>query len=221
MDDYYKHLCDASDINMILDNINEIFNKTHKNMFQVCHGRYHAEFVVDTIEYILKSLSYDSRTVELAKVAALLHDIGMITGRWEHARKSAVLSAVIFDGSDHLFPDEKKMLVQAIEDHDKGKNISSVIGAALLIADKVDCSKNRVLPVGILRESTKNQLEIERVDSSVSDKLIIINFITTKDFSKEHYLMDYKKYYNLVLKGAEYLGCTCQLQFNGIDENFN
>ena len=149
--DYYEHLCNASDINMVLDNINEIFNKTYKNMFTACHGRYHAEFVVDTIEYTLKSLSYDSRIVELGKVAALLHDIGMITGRWEHARKSAVLSAVIFDGSDHLSSDEKKILISAIEDHSKGKNITNAVGAALLIADKVDWSKTGFYPLMFLR----------------------------------------------------------------------
>ena len=218
MEDYYEHLYNADDISMVLDNINEVFDRYYKNMFSACHGRYHAEFVVNKIEYILKSLSYDSRTVELGKVAALLHDIGMITGRWEHAKKSAVLSAVIFDGSDHLLPDEKKVLVQAIDDHNKGENITSAIGAALLIADKVDCSEDRILPVEIMREADKPSLKIEKVDLCVSEKSITINFITTKDFPKEQFLMNYKEPYNLVIKGTEYLGCICQLQFNDIDE---
>ena len=205
---------------MVLDNINEIFDRTYKNMFSMCHGRYHAMFAVDTIEYILKSLLYDARIVELGKVAALLHDMGMITGRWAHARKSAVLAEVIFNGSDHLLPDEKEMLVHAIDDHDKGNNITSVVGAALLIADKVDYSKNRVLPVEIIRESDKHSLEIERVDLQIVEKSIIINFITTKNFSKEQFLKIYVNPYKLVLKGTEYLDCTCQLQFNGLDDNF-
>ena len=76
MEDYYQHLYNATDINMIIDNINEMFNKVKKGMFSGCHGRYHTMAVVDIAEHILKSLSYDSRTVELGKIAALLHDIG-------------------------------------------------------------------------------------------------------------------------------------------------
>ena len=219
--DYYEHLCNAGDINMVIDSINYMFDKFYPNMFTACHGRYHAMFVVDKVEHILKSLSYDSRTIELGKVAALLHDTGMITGRWKHNRKSAVLSKVIFDGSDHLSAAEKEMLIQAIDDHSSGKNISSAVGAALLIADKIDYSKNRILPVEVLSESAKIQLEIEKADLNISEKSIIINFITTRDFAKGQFMKEYKKPYSLALKGAEYLGCTCQLQFNGIEEKLN
>ncbi len=59
---------------MILDNVNEVLNRVEKGMLRGCHGRYHAMFVVDTVEYLLKSLSYDSKIVELGKIAALLHD---------------------------------------------------------------------------------------------------------------------------------------------------
>jgi len=89
--DAYQHLYKAPDINMILDTINDMFDKANKGMFVVCHGRKHAMFVVDAVEKILSSLAYDSRTVELGKIAALLHDIGNIAGRWNHAVKSAVL----------------------------------------------------------------------------------------------------------------------------------
>lgn len=219
MSNYYEHLCNANDINMVLDNINGVFDKSFKNMFSTCHGRYHAEFVVDKTEYILKSLSYDSRTIELGKVAALLHDIGMITGRWEHAKKSAVLSEVIFDGLDHLSPEEKKMLIQAIENHNTNE-MTSAIGAALYIADKIDCSKNRILPVEIVREADKTSLKIEKVDLHISNKSITINLITTRDFPKEQFVKAYKKTYSSILKRADFLGCTCQFQFNGAEENF-
>lgn len=218
--DYYNHLYNASDINMVLDNINEIYNRFYKNTFPWCHGKYHAMFVVDTVEYILKSLSYDARTVELGKVAALLHDIGIITGRWEHARKSAVLSSVIFDGSDHLTLDEKKMLIQAIEDHSSGMNTSSAAGAALIIADKIDFSKRRILDIDIISDSVKNCQEIENVEILILGNEIIINVLTTEIFIKSLFVNEYTHRYNILVRAVKFLGCTCIFQLNGTEEIF-
>ena len=216
--DYYNHLYNHNDINMILDNINETFNRFHKNTFPWCHGRYHTMFVVDTVEYILKSLSYDARTVELGKIAALLHDIGMIAGRWEHGRKSAALSSVIFDGSDHLIPDEKQMLIQAIEDHSKGANISSAVGAALIIADKIDFSKRRILAVDITSDSLINCQKIENVKILISGDEISISTVTTDDFDKNLFVNEYKPRYKILEKAVEFLGCSCKFQLNEVEE---
>ncbi len=203
---------------MILDNINEMLNKMEKGMLRGCHGRYHTMFVVDTVEYILKSLSCDSKTVELGKIAALLHDIGNIAGRWNHARKSAVLAAVFLDGLEDLLPNDKDTIVQAIDDHSDGENILSAIGAALLIADKVDISKRRRLHVESIDDWYRNLLQIEDVDINVSGGAMTINFITSGAFSKEAFVNGYKKAFNLMKKAAEYLGCICHYQFNGKEE---
>lgn len=225
---YYEHLCNAHEINMVLDTINDMYEKFHPRIYTHCHGRYHAMFVVDTVEYILKSLSYDPRTIELGKVAALLHDIGMIVGRREHGHKSAALSAVIFDGSEHLLLHEiplheKEMVFQAIQDHSSDKDKSSAIGAALFIADKLDFSKKRVLPVPVEKQDDmyKNGLEIDNVDIRISGNVITINAITTEAFSKELFMNWYKYPYSLLVKEAKYLGCTCHLQFNGIEEKLD
>lgn len=225
---YYEHLLNTHKINMVLNTINDMYEKFHPKVFAHCHGRYHAMFVVNTVEYILKSLSYDIRTIELGKMAGLLHDIGMIAGRREHGRKSAALSAVIFDGSDHLLLkeipiQERKMVYQAIADHDSGKDKSSAIGAALFIADKLDFSKKRVLPVPTEKQDAmyKNGLEVDNVDIHISGKTITINVITTEDFSKELFMKWYNHLYNLIVKESKYLGCTCLLQFNGIDEKID
>ena len=212
----YNYFCAVSEINMILDTINDIISKLNNETFTACHGRYHTMAVVDIAEHILTSLSCDSRTVELGKIAALLHDIGNIAGRWNHARKSAVLAEVFLDNSNHLLPEEKAMIIQAIDDHSTGTNISSVIGATLLIADKADISKRRILPVTPLDDWHKNLLEIEYVDICISDTAILINHITTESFSKELCINGYKKGYGLQVKASEYLNRTCHIQFNGV-----
>jgi len=216
MDAYEKYRRD-SDINKILDTINDM----QKGIFSACHGQYHAMFVVDTAEYILQSLSYDSRTVELGKIAALLHDIGNIAGRRDHARKSAALTAVFLDGQCSAFaPEEKNMVIQAIKDHSGGKNICSAVGATLLIADKVDISYKRVLPLEHIDAWHKNLLEIKDVDLHVSENTIKINYVTTESFSKDLLISGYAKGFHLPMKAAGYLDCSCQFQFNGQEEKF-
>jgi len=209
MNTYEKYRND-SEINKILDSIN-IINKGITG----CHGRYHAMFVVDTVEHILKSLSYDSRTIELSKIAALMHDIGNIAGRNNHARKSAMLASVFLDDPAHLSSDEKNMLIQAIEDHSSGTNIQSVAGAALLIGDKVDISYKRVQVSESIDSWHKNLLEIKDVNICVSDKVIQINYVTTEAFCQETLTSEYKKGFNLPIKAAKYLGCACNFLFNG------
>lgn len=212
--DTYERLYHSTDIAMILDNINELLNKLEKGMLRGCHGRYHAIFVVDTVKYLLKSLSYDSKTVEFGKIAALLHDIGNIAGRRNHARKSAALAEAFLDDVEDLLPMEKDMIVQAIGDHSDGENILSPIGAALLLADKVDVSKRRRLHVEPIDNWYSNLLQIEDVDINIFGTAITINFITTEAFVKEVFVDGYKKNFNLMTKAAEYLDCTCKYQFN-------
>ena len=212
----YDRLYNSAEINMIIDNINEIFNRTQKGMLSGCHGRYHTTFVVDTVEYILKSMSYNARIIELGKIAALLHDIGVIAGRWNHARKSAALATVFLDDLEHITSNEKDTIIHAIKDHSDGSNISSVVGAALLIADKVDISKRRIFPdpVDIWH---KNLLEVKNVNLNITDKVISINIITTEAFSKE-LISGHEKYYEIPIKAANFLNCVLNFQFNGVEE---
>ncbi|MBQ3528320.1 MAG: HD domain-containing protein [Clostridia bacterium] len=216
--DKYERLYHLPDISMILDNVNEVLNKVEKGMLRGCHGRYHTMFVVDTVEYLLKSLSYDSKTVELGKIAALLHDIGNIAGRKNHALKSAALAEVFLDNIEDLQPVEKDMIVQAIGDHTDGKNISSPIGAALVLADKVDVSKRRRLHFEHIDDWYSNLLQVENMDITVLGSNISINFTTTQTFDKEMFIGGYRKCFDLITKSAEYLGCTCNFRFNGMKE---
>lgn len=213
MEVYEKYRNDR-DINNILNTINEM----QKGMLAGCHGINHAMFVVDSAEYILASLSYDARTIELAKIAALMHDIGSIAGRWSHARKSAALTDIFIDGQTYFSSEEKNIVIQAIEDHSSGKNISSPVGAALLIADKIDISKRRVLPHETIDAWHKNLLEIDDVEINVTNCAITINYITSESFSKDLLVSDYAKGFNLPAKAAKYLNCVCHFQFNGKEE---
>jgi len=205
----YEKYHNCPDINKIIETINDMQSLTG------CHGRYHTMFVVSTLEYILQSLSYDARIIELGKIAALLHDIGSIAGRTNHAGKSAALASVFLDTSD-FYPTEKYMIIQAIEDHSEATNISSAIGAAVFIADKLDITKNRVLPLEEIDPWDKNLLEIEDVKIKIAGNSITIDYITTEAFSKEQLFSTYAGKIEMIVKAAAYLGCGCEVGFKPI-----
>ena len=56
------------------------------------HSFAHVTHVAETAGYILKTLGHDDRTVELAKIAGYLHDIGNLVNRKDHAQSGAVMA---------------------------------------------------------------------------------------------------------------------------------
>ena len=78
----YDLLNNDKELNDIIDSI----DKVNEDTLLACHGRYHTTFVINTIESLLTKLNYSKDIIELGKIAALLHDIGTIKGKKNHAR---------------------------------------------------------------------------------------------------------------------------------------
>lgn len=202
----YEILINNSELNEIIDSINE----KNKDTLLACHGRYHTTFVVNTIEMILQNLEYSKEIVELGKIAGLLHDIGTITGKKNHAIKSSEMCKKFLDLT-LLSEKEKEIIIHAIADHSNGLDINSPIGAALLLADEIDISKNRVLELGHNDTWHKNLLYIDNIKLDIEDKKICINYQTTPNFSKEILFSELKKDFLFSIK---YLGCACVYKIN-------
>lgn len=197
------------ELNNIIDTINEI----HKNTLLACHGRYHTMNVVDVIRKILTELNYTNRIVELGMIAGILHDIGIIEGKNGHAIRSAEY-AKKFLVKTYLTDSEKEIVCHSIEDHSNGIKINSPIGAALLIADKIDLSKNRVTELGKKDKWHSNLLEIEKSEIIIKNQTIIINYCVTPKFSLAILKEEWKKGILLPIKASEYLDCKCIFQIN-------
>ncbi len=211
----YEILINNQELNEIIDSINE------KNKETLCngHGRYHTTFVVNTIETILEGLGYSKEIIELGKIAGLLHDIGVITGKKNHALKSSEMSKNFLDLT-FLSDKEKEIIIHAIYDHSNGLEINSPIGAALLIADKIHLSKDRVLELGYEDKWHKNLLNIKAVTLSIDDKRIIISYEVTSNFSKEIFFSEWSKGFLIPIKACAYLGCECIHKINNKIVNF-
>ncbi|MBQ7225477.1 MAG: HD domain-containing protein [Clostridia bacterium] len=108
------------------------------------HSFAHVGLVSKRAEYILSTLGYDSHQIELAKIAAHLHDIGNIVNRREHSQSGAVMAFRILDKLD-MDPTDIATIVTAIGNHDEGTGEAvNPIAAALIIADKSDVRRTRV-----------------------------------------------------------------------------
>ncbi len=104
----------------------------------------HVTKVSETAASILEALDYPARTVELAKIAGYLHDIGNIVNRIDHSQSGAVMAFRILDKLEFP-PEEIATVVSAIGNHDEGSGVPvDEIAAALIIADKSDVRRSRV-----------------------------------------------------------------------------
>ncbi|MBE6046020.1 MAG: HD domain-containing protein [Clostridiales bacterium] len=183
------------------------------------HSFAHVTAVAEKAGYILQTLGYSERNVELAKIAGYLHDIGNLVNRIDHSQSGAVMAFRILD---HLNfpPDEIGMIVAAIGNHDEGTGVPvSPLAAALILADKSDVRRNRV------RNQDITSFDIhDRVNYSVTSAELMIDDdheaiqLTLTIDTEYGSVMDYFEIFldRMILcrKAAERLGLQFKLVIN-------
>lgn len=109
------------------------------------HGVRHVSIVSHRAGQILEILGYDEREIELAKIAGYLHDIGNSINRVDHAHNGAMLAYNILKDMGMDVKSRTEILM-AIGNHDEvtGTAVSD-ISAALILADKSDVHRDRVV----------------------------------------------------------------------------
>ncbi len=108
------------------------------------HSFAHVGKVAHTADYILRTLGYPEHEIELAKIAAFMHDIGNLVNREEHSQSGAIMAFRILD---HLGMNAEDIatVVTAVGNHDEGNGVPvNAISAALILADKCDVRRTRV-----------------------------------------------------------------------------
>ncbi|MBQ2988773.1 MAG: HD domain-containing protein [Clostridia bacterium] len=108
------------------------------------HSFSHVLKVSDAAAYILTTLGYSDREVELVKIAGYMHDIGNLVNRIEHSQSGAVMAFRILDKLG-METEDLSDVIAAIGNHDEGTGVPiSPIAAALILADKSDVRRSRV-----------------------------------------------------------------------------
>lgn len=113
------------------------------------HPTRHIGIVSERAGDILEKLNFDNHTVELARIAGYLHDIGNSINRVDHAHTGAILAYNILKEMGMPVEDRTEIMM-AIGNHDEktGTAISD-ISAALILADKSDVHRDRVSKVNM------------------------------------------------------------------------
>ena len=183
------------------------------------HSFAHVMHVAQTAGYILTTMGHDARTVELAKIAGYLHDIGNLVNRKDHSQSGAVMAWSILNdmGCD---PAEMATIVTAIGNHDEGTGVPvNAVAAAMILADKADVRRSRV------RNTDLSTFDIhDRVNYSVTSSDLKINedrtqvelklTVDTRYGSVMDYFEIFMQRMVLCRKAAEKLGLQFKLRIN-------
>ena len=183
------------------------------------HSFAHVMKTAKMTRYILSSLGFDQRYVEISMIAAYLHDIGNLINRADHAQSGAIMSFRLLEEMG-MEPKELAAIVTAIGNHDEGTGAPvSPMTAALILADKSDVRRSRVTN----RDFSTFDIH-DRVNYSVTESKITID--DEKKNIKLHLTIDTKysavmDYFEIFLermmlcrKAAEKLGLQFKLIIN-------
>jgi metal-dependent HD superfamily phosphatase/phosphodiesterase len=108
------------------------------------HSFAHVTRTAEHAGYILQTLEYPERDIELAKIAGYLHDIGNLVNRSNHSLSGAMMAFRLLDNLG-FSASETATITTAIGNHDEGTGVPvSHVCAAVILADKSDVRRSRV-----------------------------------------------------------------------------
>jgi len=136
----YQDIIKSEEVKMYLEKGNKYLGK----LGYTEHSMVHCQKVAKVANDILKALGYDARTAELARIAGLMHDIGNVVNRVDHAQSGAFMAFSILTRMG-MEPREIAKVISAIGNHDERTGVAvNQISAALILADKSDVRRSRV-----------------------------------------------------------------------------
>lgn len=183
------------------------------------HSFAHVTHVAETAAYILETMGYSEHDIEIAKIAAYLHDIGNLVNRVDHSQSGAVIAFRILDEMG-MNPTDLATVVTAIGNHDEGTGVPvNAVAAALILADKSDVRRSRVRnqdPTTFDRHDRVNySVEKSQLRINTDKTLIKLKLQVDPRFSS---VMDYFEIFlgrmTMCRRAAEKLGLQFKLIIN-------
>ena len=184
------------------------------------HSHRHISIVSKRAGDILEKLGYPERTVELARIAGYLHDIGNCVNRTDHAHSGAIMAFNIL--KDMGMPvEERTEIMMAIGNHDESTGTAvSEISAALILADKSDVHRNRVTNTNLstfdIHDRVNYAVTNAQLDLNSEERKIILNLtIDTKLCPVLDYFEIFMNRTMMSKYEAKYLKVWFELVING------
>ena len=195
-------------------------DKTLEVMGYTEHSFPHVERVAAVSAMILERLGYDERTVELARIASMMHDIGNVINRIDHAQSGAVMAFRLLDNLS-MPASEICSVIAAIGNHDEGTGMPlDPISAAMIIGDKTDVRRSRVCNNDLLtfdiHDRVNYAVEVSKVHFNDDNSSIILELqIDTEISSVMEYFEIFMNRMLLCRRASEFLGVHFEMMING------
>ena len=204
------------EINLLIEKGNEVL----RELGYTEHSRKHAAKAAETAGMILKELGYKKRTIELAKIAGYMHDIGNSVNRHDHAHSGAILAYGILK-ERNMELEQILTVTTAIGHHDEGTGTAiDPVSAALILADKTDVRRNRVQNPNKAKFDIHDRVNYAALSSNLKidqEKRLIQMSLELDDSICS--LMDYFEIFLermlMCKRAAECLNCRFRLVANG------
>ena len=214
----YKEIRENEDIKTYI----KMADATLASMHFTEHSFAHVVRCADMAGYILKCFGYDERTIELAQIAAYMHDIGNVVNRIDHAQSGAVMAFRLLDKMG-MKAEEISRVVTAIGNHDeKTAYPVNEIAAALILADKSDVRRSRVRAEERATISTdihdrvNYAVEKSRLEYKAEEKKFVLCLTIDEKISLiSEYFEIFLDRMMLCRRAADYFGTGFEVNING------
>ncbi len=190
------------------------------------HGFRHAELVSLRAEQVLRELGLPDDKPRLAGIAGYLHDIGNVVSRENHVATAAFLVSQILTPMG-MPPAELAYVLSAVGNHEEpAGEVMNEVGAAVVIADKSDVHRSRVMHLKEIEAAPEAVIEDihDRVNYAVTDSVLEVDAagkLITLSLQVDTRISSVMEYFEIFLdrmvmsrRAAESLGCRFRFRMN-------
>ena len=214
----YKEVRENEDIKTYI----KMADQTLESMRFTEHSFAHVVRCADVAGNLLKDFGYDDRTVELAQIAAYMHDIGNVVNRIDHAQSGAVMAFRLLDKMG-MKAEEIARVVTAIGNHDERTAYPvNEIAAALIIADKSDVRRSRVRVEeratisNDIHDRVNYAVEKSKLGIDAQNKKLTLYLTIDENISRiSEYFEIFLERMMLCRRAAAYFGAQFEVNING------
>lgn len=212
----YETVRSSKELNVYIDRGNEVLGV----LGYTEHSGKHAAKVAQTAARILKKLGYDEHTIELAKIAGYMHDMGNSINRMDHAHTGALMAFQLLRDWK-MPPEDISVIITAIGQHDEHSGTAvDPVSAAIILADKTDVRRNRVR--NPIRENFDKHDQVNYAAKSSSLKIDIAKKVIVLQIELDEDMCSMIDYFEIFLqrmlmcrRAAELLGLRFKVTANG------
>ncbi|MBE6155042.1 MAG: HD domain-containing protein [Firmicutes bacterium] len=208
----YDYIKNDKDIINIYNEIEELEQKGENWAY---HNVNHINKVTDLVVKILEGLNYSSEIIYAAKIAAIMHDVGVIEGKNNHALRSYEYTKKYFEINNIVF-DNIDLVLEAIKNHSDVFETNNILCLVLTLADKLDNTKYRVTPAGYDVEGFRQFLYINDIFLEINNGILKINFEADEMLNIDELFNYYfiKKMVNVIIYFCSKLNLKYEVRIN-------